>query len=519
MRRFFMKKVKRWLSLALIVVMMVSILGGCGKKNASDANKSSANPSKSTASGDSGKLDTSKEVQLVLYVIGDRPAGQDVADENLNKLLKQKLNCTLKVNWIPWADYANKYPLLFSSGEEFDMAYTAGWLNFSALARKGAFMSLDDLWSKYAPKNFAKQSDSAKQEATIDGHYYCVPTMLATYDAYGPVYRTDILKGTDWDGKMETFQDVEKYCDLVKKTNPTMEPIDIFSSGSEWDDTWMRSLGYRSTTGTTNDFLFFDPTQSNPKLFTYYENDKTPEFLNMMANWNKKGFFSKSALSDTDSTKTQNGKAAMRTYNIDNYANWATIHPEWTFKYSNLVKNVAHLPYTQDAMVISNTSKNPERAMALWDLITSDREVFDAFFYGVLDTTYKLDDKGDYSVTDPNKYAVSDMWAARTTEFNRNIKGTPDDYKTMKEGFETQIKSNDSSEKFAAFTLDTSSIETEYAACQSVQQQYWWPLELGYTDSKKGLEEYKQKMEAAGIEKVRAALQKQLDDYVAKMNK
>jgi len=43
-------------------------------------------------------------------------------------------------------------------------------------------------------------------------------------------------------------------------------------------------------------------------------------------------------------------------------------------------------------------------------------------------------------------------------------------------------------------------------------------LELGYTDSVTGLAEHKEKMEVAGIEKVRAELQKQLDAYVANMN-
>lgn len=75
--------------------------------------------------------------------------GQDAIDENLNKLLKEKLNCSLKINWIGWAEYANKYPLLFSSGEEFDMAYSASWLNFASLAQKGAFKSLDELWPTY----------------------------------------------------------------------------------------------------------------------------------------------------------------------------------------------------------------------------------------------------------------------------------------------------------------------------------------------------------------------------------
>ncbi len=455
---------------------------------------------------------------LVMYVIGDRPAGQDKPDANFNELLKKKMNCTLTVNWIPWADFTNKYPLLFSSGEEFDMAYTAAWLNFTSLAQKGAFKDLDELWPQYAPKNFARQSDAAKQEATVAGHYYCVPTLLATYTAYGPILRTDIMEGTGWNGKMDTFDDIEKYCDIVKRTHPELEPLDIYAQGSQWDDVYMYSLGYRSSKNATNDFLFYNPEETNPKIITYYENDKIRQFLDMMARWNKKGFFPKSALADTDSTKTQNGKAALAPHNIDFYQNVSILHPEWKFKYQAMNKYVTHLPFTQDAMVVSNTSKNPEKAMQLWDLITNDREVFDAFFYGILGTTYSLNDKGEYKVLDTNQYALSDMWAARTVEFNRNGEGTPDNYQTQKESYETFMKSGPEAEravKFEAFAIDTSKVETEYAACLNVHQQYWWPLELGYTDAKKGLADYKAKMEAAGIEKVRAEIQRQLDAYTA----
>lgn len=500
-----MKK-NRIISLVLAGALVLGSMGGCGEQK-------TASKSVST----SGKLDTSKEVDLVMYVIGDRPSGQDAVDKNFNELIKKKLNCTLKINWIPWANYANKYPLIFSSGESFDMAYSATWLNFYSMAQKGAFMNLDDLWKTYAPKNYAAQSKASLQEAKVQGHYYCVPTLLPTYSAYGPLYRTDIMKGTNWNGKMDSFEDVEAYCDIVKKTHPEMEPLNIYSAGSEWDDTWMKSKGYRSTTGTTNDFLFLDPTQKNPKLCTYYETPNIKDFLSMMTRWNKKGFFTKSALSDTDSTKLQNGKAAMMTYNLDNLSNFAVLHPEYDMKFNNFDKHVFHLPYTQDCMVISNTSKNPERAMALWDLITSDREVFDAFMYGIKGKTYTLNDKGQYKITDSNQYAASDMWAARTKEFNRDAAGTPESYTQWKQTFEKQISSDNSSEKYAGFSIDTSKIETEYDACVNVQKQYWWPLELGYTDASSGLEQYKQQMQAAGIEKVRAELQKQLDAYVASM--
>lgn len=124
---------KKMVSMLLATAMVMTTLAGCG----SAGNGTSA--SSATDSSATGELDTSKEVNLVMYVVSDRPAGQDAVDENLNKLLKEKLNCTLTVNWIAWSDYANKYPLLFSSGEQFDMAYTSSWLNFTSLAQKGAW--------------------------------------------------------------------------------------------------------------------------------------------------------------------------------------------------------------------------------------------------------------------------------------------------------------------------------------------------------------------------------------------
>ena len=183
----FNKTMKKLLSAGLVGAMAVSVLAGCGSSSAP-----AAQPAGDSGSAEAGVADTSKEVELVLYVISDRPAGQDVVDENLNKLLKEKMNTTIKINWIGWAEYANKYPMLFSSGEQFDMAYCATWLNFANLARRGAFKPLDDLLPTYAPKNYAMQSDSALKQATIDGHIYAVPTLLPTYITYGCIYRGDL---------------------------------------------------------------------------------------------------------------------------------------------------------------------------------------------------------------------------------------------------------------------------------------------------------------------------------------
>lgn len=107
------------------------------------------------------------------------------------------------------------------------------------------------------------------------------------------------------------------------------------------------------------------------------------------------------------------------------------------------------------------------------------------------------------------------MWAARTNEFTRSQVGTPEDYEEYKQEFEEEIEEDNSAERYVAFTIDTTDIETEYSAIKNVNSQYWNPLELGYTDAEEGLVEYQEKMEAAGIDTVIEELQSQLDEYVA----
>ena len=89
------------------------------------------------------------------------------------------------------------------------------------------------------------------------------------------------------------------------------------------------------------------------------------------------------------------------------------------------------------------------------------------------------------------------------------------EFDIMKGEFEKTIAANNTAEKYSAFVFDTSTVETELAACNNVWQQYWWPLELAYTDRETGLAEYAKKMKAAGLDKIMEEAQRQLDEYTA----
>lgn len=510
-------------ALLCALAMMLGVFAGCGNQNsgskapessaAASTPESSKTPESSEVADNSNGLDTSEEVELTLYLIGDRPAKQDEIEENYNALFKEKLNCTIKTNYLSWAEYRNKYPLIFSSGEEFDMAYTANWLNYYSLAQKGAFKSLDELWPTYAPNNFSKQSESAKQQATVDGHYYAIPTLFRTYNIYGPIYRTDILEGTDWDGKMENLNDYETYLSYVKEAAPEMEPVAIVSEGSEIDELFMQERGLYPVKGANGDFLWLDPQEAEPKIFTYYDYEKTPEFLELVNRWNEAGYFTKSALSDTDSAKVESGKAASRIKNGGTYEGEHMKHPEWGFKFANFIGDVSYSSFMQDGLAISNTSKNPERALAWYDLITGDEEAFRAWDYGIEGTSYEVID-GQVKMLNTDDYAESSLWAARTPDFFLPVYGSPSDLREMEKASDAKIQDGVGCQKFRGMNIDTSKVETEYAASINAHQQYWWPLELGYTDPVTGLEEYKQKMQAAGIDKVIEEFQRQLDEYL-----
>ena len=153
--------------------------------------------------------------------------------------------------------------------------------------------------------------------------------------------------------------------------------------------------------------------------------------------------------------------------------------------------------------------------MALWNLLTTDQEAYDAFYYGILGTTYELNDEGQFTILDPDLYGTSAMWAVRTMDLNRNQNGVPESYNTVRQEWEEGIQEGVGTERFTGFVFDTTNVTTEIANCQNVRQQYGWPLELGYVDKEKGLEDYKKQMQNAGIDKIVEEAQRQLDEYLA----
>ena len=90
-------------------------------------------------------VSTDEEVELKMYLIGDKPKDFDEVYGKVNEKMKEEINATLEVNFIPWSDITTKYQLLFQSGEDFDLIFTAsGWGYYSQVATKNGFLEITE---------------------------------------------------------------------------------------------------------------------------------------------------------------------------------------------------------------------------------------------------------------------------------------------------------------------------------------------------------------------------------------
>jgi putative aldouronate transport system substrate-binding protein len=148
-----MKKTSFTVVAALLAIMMM--IAGCsgnnGGNNSGTSPEASVEPTQTATEG-ADKPDISKEVKLKMYLIGDRPKDTDLVYAEINKKLKQDINATVEPVFLSWGEYEQKYPLLFATGEDFDLIFAGSWLKYSEQANKGAFKELTpELLNKYAP--------------------------------------------------------------------------------------------------------------------------------------------------------------------------------------------------------------------------------------------------------------------------------------------------------------------------------------------------------------------------------
>ena len=485
---------KRLLTLVLALAMLLSMTGIAVAEN---------------------PLDTSERVDLVMYLFGDEPPRYTAMLEEFNKMALEELNCTLTVYFIGWGEYTQKYPLLFSSGEEFDLIYAATWIDYANLAKRGAFLALDELLPIYCAESLKDQPEAALKQAMVDGKVYAYTSNLKTYSAYGAITRGDIMDKYDIP-PIKNMDDYAVYLQAVVDNEPSFTNPTAGYNDPLFDDVYLFSNGLYSITGATGGIYYIDTNAEKPTVFAAHEWEKFGELCATMKDWSDRGFWPKSILSITDDGGTQfkQSVAPSRVHNFDAYVGDYVQNPdEWDVRWANLIPQVNHMSYLQDSMAVPNSSRHPERALMLLDKMRTDERYYMMLTYGIEGVDYELDENGFLKSLNPDLFGGQPgTWGFRMEKFHRQSVGSPPTFYEDKQALEDAVVPN----VFRSFNMDTSPIKNEYAAMQNVYNQYYNTLSVGITtDVEADIAKLTEQANIAGNDVVKEELQRQLDAFIA----
>lgn len=523
---------KRNLSMLMAVLfVMALVLSACGggKQGAASIAPTVA-PSSSTAgeaspspSGD-GKIDTSKEVKLKMIFVGPKPVDYDQVFAEINKKLKEKINATVEGEFLDWSDWSQKYPLKLAANEDFDLIYSANWAGYGDQALKGGFLELtEDMLKTYAPMTWKAMPAVSWGQAKVDGKLYMIPQNNSESVEKAIMYREDLRKKYN----LPAIDSPEAYANYLKAVAENEKGIIPFTP--ETGDWKLHNLD-RVLLKQANDWnmldfdlpLGFKMTDEKGQIFNVYE---TPEFKNLLIYYKDladHNAWSKNVLNSKNDHQQDfvEGKTASITHNLGTLeakmAEMRRNNSPYEVAVADITPNSkkSQAISTQNGTSIHSTSKNVERALMFIDLMQNDKELHDLVMYGLPGVNYEPVGDKLFKATDKGvNYTNFSNWCFNNSELNRKDQSLPEETAALFKDWEPKVYHY----PLETFVFNNASVKTEVANVSNVMLRYAIPLEYGaIKDVDKGLADLNKQMKAAGIDKIQAEMQRQIDDFLAK---
>ncbi|MCR5623389.1 MAG: ABC transporter substrate-binding protein [Treponema sp.] len=465
-----------------------------------------------------------------MYLVGDKPAEFDDVYAKINEILEQKLNCSLKVDWLSWGEHSTKYSLLFSSGEPFDLIFTAtSWCHFEQTVGLGGFKTIpEEAIKNCAPGIYSVMPKIAWEQATVDGNIYMIPANFIEVTPDVVAIRGDWMKNlgyddiNSWDSLSSFFVDCAK-SGRYGTTN----------GGDSFFWLWFESKGYDVVSGAPQEGTLVLYNQEDPndiRLRYVVDWEEFADYCRTAKKLADAGAWPDDVLNATGDRQDGllSGRAASMIWNTDScatYANQANKeHPDWDINIYNIMPNVHYTAtkYINGGIGINVASKNPGRALMVINEFATNQEIQDLAQLGIRGKHWEAVGDKEYTLTD-TPYNASNYWGWRNKEIMRSEhKGNPSAVdqrkKELDDYFLSHVKSVD--HVLDGFRFDSSKVSTQYAAVEAALGSYLLPLRSGLVDDvDKTLAEFRDAMNAAGMKDVMAEMQRQVDEFVAAKGK
>ncbi|MGI6536943.1 MAG: ABC transporter substrate-binding protein [Caldicoprobacterales bacterium] len=524
------------LCIILTVLILLLFFTACSKTPTDTPTESpTKEPTPAATEGEGEETDEPPEteeleyVELIWYIAGDAAKDEEMVMEELNKYIKEKINATVDIRWISFGDYQQRMSIIVGAGEEFDLCFVATtYFNPVVNAQNGAFLPLDDLLPKYAPNLLKEVPEWVIEGAKIAGKVYVIPSYKDVADVFSIVFNKTMADeiGVDLSSSWRTMFNLDerfyKFKELRDEKYPEKADIPLMSPYRTMGAWLPCDIFIGPAVANIEGIEIFKGKGKGELVFNMYDTDEYREMMRLQKKWVDDGIAAYDAKNfDPDGVLHKAGEIPIRMGQglvaIDPH-HYST---EWE---ADIVASDISIPSTAylhaAATAVSVTSKNSERALMLQDLVYADEYVATTMRFGLEgeDLHYVIDEDGrlDFSKgrnADPQNRGIFRWYGSQFGNLFKAIMPNTQ----PKDLYEQIMASNDRSTQFTAnlgFVVNQDPIANEIAACANVIAEYHEPLAYGMVDDvDTHLNEFVQKLNNNGVDKIIEEVQKQLNDW------
>ncbi len=503
------QNLKRMLALALAVLMACALFAGCTKTPASSAAPTPSKTESGTVSQAPEKLDP---VELVLLMNQNAATGDKQVQDAVNKLDAMKaINTTVKFDMLADGDKFNdKISLVLSSDEPCDIVVADISSSYIDHAKAGAYADITDL----IENKYTKLRDALLPEhwqlAKVNGKIYGVSTYKEMC--------------TDWGFYISHKFVEEKNINLENRTLSNIDDIlqALKDDGRETFMLTFNQLGFFTNITTAEKYISLQDSNAvvsfdDPKkVVCFYETEDFKNEIKQARERYQKGLIAQD-IATVENYKAQLADETKYGLQITNHAPLAELPLAASKGF-----DVDFLPLTKMTMVdnagwincVNAKSKNIDRAVRFMEVWNTDPTVKNTITFGVEGVNFDLvDGQVDYS-----KYPDhSEFWRGDSSRLGNQMIS----YTTLgepKDKWETYQKYNKTARKVptSGFFFDKTDVANEIAALSAVTKEYHLLLCSGTDENYEATyEKFIAALKTAGLQKIIAEAQKQLDAFYA----
>lgn len=455
------------------------------------------------------------ELTVAFLITGAQPTDLALVEAALNKIITPKINVKVKLMPVNFGAALQQYNLMLSSGEKLDLMLTLP-TSYTTFVTQGKLQEIGDLIDKYG-QGIKKALGKYYKGAAINGRIYGVRPISDLAGGGSLLIRKDIVDKYRINvSNIRTLGDVEKVLSSIKSHEPNAYPLTLSSQSYGIATTYFQNLVDNLGDG----FGVLTHYGQNLKVVDLYETKEYRDVLKTLRSWYLKGYIMKDIATNKEDQHSlvMVGKAyAYFTHTKPGIETQESSQNGYPCVVSQISKPFASsFSLTIFDWTVTINCEHPDKAVQLLNLMYTDSNVENILSWGIEGRHYKKMADGTIGfptgVNEKNSgYFLLTPWMMGNEFLTYVWTGSsPDLWKQTQQFNDSALIS-----KAIGFTYDPSSVKRELIAVSNVYNQYCLALEDGAADIDTIYPQFIKKLKAAGIDRIIAEKQKQLNAWAA----